>query len=245
MTEQTIPVEQFQRIRREMTRFLMTYQFAMDELTTKIEILQQEFHYLNDYNPIEHVASRLKTPESIIEKLHRKSLPVSLSSIRTNIQDIAGIRINCSFRQDIYEVSRMLLQQQDIALIEEKDYIRKPKESGYQSLHLIVSIPVFMSDRTERVPVELQIRTIAMDFWASLEHKIFYKYDRDVPERLRAELQEAAATAAVLDQKMERLHQEMQERRGEEEEENVVDLLLRERALQLPASLLSGEESHR
>ncbi|MFC4736344.1 GTP pyrophosphokinase family protein [Bacillus daqingensis] len=239
----SLNLHQLKRMKEELTRFMMTYQFALDEIVTKIEILQQEFHYMNDYNPIEHVNSRLKSPESIVEKLHRKHLPINLSSMRENIQDIAGVRVICSFQSDIYEISRMLQQQKDLDVLEVRDYIKEPKKSGYQSLHLLVRIPVFMSDRVEHVCVEIQIRTIAMDFWASLEHKIFYKYDRDVPARLRAELKEAADSAAALDRKMEKLHLEMKELKDKEEDpEGVFELILKDNRLRLPEAFLKQDD---
>lgn len=196
-------------VKVELTRFMMAYKFALDEMTTKINILKEEFHYIHDYNPIEHVSSRVKTPESIFKKMLRKGHPLTLSSIKDNLKDIAGIRITCSFISDIYEISNMLQQQKDVKLISCKDYISNPKPNGYQSLHLILEIPIFMSDREEIVPVEIQIRTIAMDFWASLEHKIFYKYNKEVPKDLIMELKDAATVASELDRKMERIHKEM------------------------------------
>ncbi|PRO66570.1 GTP pyrophosphokinase [Alkalicoccus urumqiensis] len=243
MAEQPpLQLQQLKKLKQEMTRFLMTYQFALDEITTKIEILQQEFHYMNDYNPIEHVSSRVKSPESMLTKLMRKNLPISLASMEEHLTDIAGVRVTCSFVSDIYEISRMLQQQKDVDVLEIKDYIQEPKESGYQSLHLLVRVPVFMSDRTKYVCVEIQIRTIAMDFWASLEHKIFYKYNRDVPDRLRQELQEAAASAAALDRKMEKLHLEMKEIKEENgPEEEAFELLLNNRRLTLPEAFLSED----
>ncbi|QKS70349.1 GTP pyrophosphokinase family protein [Paenalkalicoccus suaedae] len=242
-TVPSVPIHQLKKIKTEMTRFLMTYQFAIDEMTTKIEILQQEFHYMNDYNPIEHVNSRLKTPESMLKKLYRKDLPVSIDSMRANIKDIAGIRVTCSFISDIYEISRMLQNQRDVKVCEVKDYIENPKPTGYQSLHLLVEVPVFMSDRTESVPIEIQIRTIAMDFWASLEHKIFYKYDRDVPERLKRELKEAAVSAAALDHKMEKLHNEMKEIKSQDDDEDeMLELFLQNNRLRLPEAFIRENE---
>ena len=205
----TDQMENFKLISTKMKRFMLIYKFALAELETKIEILREEFQMIHDYNPIEHTISRIKSPESILKKVNRKSNDISLPIIREKVKDIAGIRITCSFISDIYRVVEMLCNQDDIKVVEVKDYIKKPKENGYQSLHLIVEIPVFMSDRKEFVPVEIQIRTIAMDFWASLEHKIFYKYDQFVPEHLLQELKEAADSAAALDQKMERLHNEV------------------------------------
>lgn len=192
-----------------MTRFLMGYKFALDEMNTKINILKDEFNYMHDYNPIEHVKSRLKSPESIMKKVMKKDCDLSLHSIKENIRDIAGIRITVSFISDIYKLSEMLASQKDINVIECKDYIEHPKPNGYQSYHMILEIPIFMSDREENVYVEIQIRTIAMDFWASLEHKIYYKYNKKVPSRLVNELKEAATTASALDKKMERLNKEI------------------------------------
>ncbi|ESU31836.1 hypothetical protein G3A_14525 [Bacillus sp. 17376] len=196
-------------MRNDLKRFSLIYKFALDEMNTKINILKEEFIHIHDYNPIEHCNSRLKSPESIIKKLTRKNLSFSIESIRENIKDIAGIRIICPFITDVYKISQMIENQKDIELVERKDYIRNPKPNGYQSLHLIIKIPVFMSDRVEMVFVELQIRTIARDFWASLEHKIYYKYEKEIPERIKKDLKEAAISAAELDLKMERINNEV------------------------------------
>ncbi|MDJ0393734.1 GTP pyrophosphokinase family protein [Rhodococcus sp. G-MC3] len=201
----------FAQLRNDFTRFMMSYKFGIDELMTKITILKEEFTHIHRYSPIEHVSSRLKTPESIVTKAGRKNCPLTLDDIRTNIVDIAGIRITCSFISDTYRIADMLSSQSDVKVLEVKDYIANPKPNGYKSLHVIVEIPVFMSDRVQPVPVELQIRTIAMDFWASLEHKIFYKYDGTIPAPLLTELTEAATKANELDVTMERLHDEVAE----------------------------------
>ncbi|WP_226435288.1 MULTISPECIES: GTP pyrophosphokinase family protein [Rhodococcus] len=185
----------------------MVYKFGIDEMMTKINILRDEFTYARAYNPIEHVKSRLKSPESILAKAERKGAPPTLEGIREYVRDIAGIRITCSFISDVYSIMEMITRQGDVAVIEIEDYIARPKPNGYRSVHVIVEIPVFMSDRVESVYVELQIRTVAMDFWASLEHKIYYKHDRDVPEELRDELRVAAETARDLDVRMEALHE--------------------------------------
>ena len=185
---------------------MMAYKFGLDEVMTKINILRDEFSYAHEYNPIEHIGSRLKTPESVVRKAMRKDSPLTFDGIRKTVLDVAGVRITCSFISDAYELSDMLTRQRDVTVVEVKDYIARPKDNGYKSLHVIVEIPVFMSDRVENVFVEVQIRTIAMDFWASLEHKIYYKYRRDVPEAILEELRAAAATAHELDMKMERLH---------------------------------------
>ncbi|MBT2684688.1 GTP pyrophosphokinase family protein [Bacillus sp. ISL-37] len=196
-------------MRNDLKRFSLIYKFALDEMNTKINILKEEFIHIHDYNPIEHCNSRLKSPESIIKKVIRKNLSISIESIRENIKDIAGIRIICPFITDVYKISQMIEKQRDIELVERKDYIKQPKPNGYQSLHLIIKIPVFMSDRVEMVFVELQIRTIAMDFWASLEHKIYYKYEKEIPERIKKDLKDAAISAAELDMKMERINNEV------------------------------------
>lgn len=231
-------------IKVELTRFLMAYKFALDEMNTKINILQQEFNYIHEYNPIEHTSSRLKSPESIYKKAVRKNVPFTLDAIREHIKDIAGIRITCSFRSDIYRLSDMIMSQKDVEVMAVKDYIKQPKPNGYQSLHLIIKVPVFMSDREERVPVEIQIRTIAMDFWASLEHKIYYKYKKEIPERLRTELREAAFTAADLDRKMEMLHEEINEIKTLEQEE-MNQLALEHGEFDLPIKLLEAVMSDR
>ncbi len=187
---------------------MVSYRFGITQLLTKVNILKDEFTHINLYSPIEHVASRLKTPESIIRKARRIGCPLTLDDVREQILDIAGVRITCSFISDTYRIAEMITSQPDIEVREVEDYIANPKPNGYKSLHLIVEVPVYLSDRVQRVPIELQIRTIAMDFWASLEHKIYYKFNREVPAELLAELTEAAETAHRLDVKMERLNDE-------------------------------------
>lgn len=197
------------RMREDFARFMMEYQFAADEVLTKVMILRKEFLHLHHYNPIEHVVSRIKTPESILDKVSRRGLEPSLDSIRENITDIAGIRITCSFIADTYRVLKTLTSQDDVRVLTVKDYIAQPKPNGYKSLHAIIEVPVFLSTGPVPVIVEVQIRTIAMDFWASLEHKIFYKYDGAVPAHLADELTEAAGAAEHLDRRMEQLHAEV------------------------------------
>lgn len=192
-----------------LTRFLMAYRFGIDEMMTKINILKAEFTYTHEYSPIEHVTSRLKEPKSIAAKAKRIGCPLTFEAMRATMHDIAGIRVVCSFIADAYRIADMLTQQGDVSVVEVKDYIKSPKRNGYKSLHLIVDVPVFMSDGAQPVRVEVQIRTIAMDFWASLEHKIYYKYDRAVPAELLAELTRAADVANELDVTMERLHDEV------------------------------------
>ncbi|MEH7484155.1 GTP pyrophosphokinase family protein [Neobacillus drentensis] len=219
-------MKELKALKVELTRFMMAYKFALDEMNTKINILKEEFNYIHDYNPIEHVKSRLKSPESIFKKVYRKGYDFSLSVIKEKIRDIAGIRVTCSFISDIYELSKMLANQKDIRVVDYKDYIKNPKPNGYQSLHLILEIPIFMSDRVETTNVEVQIRTIAMDFWASLEHKIYYKYNKEIPGHMLDELKEAATMAAGLDRKMERLHREIIEIKQADQEEEVEHMLL-------------------
>ncbi|MDO5681341.1 MAG: GTP pyrophosphokinase family protein [Propionibacteriaceae bacterium] len=198
------------RLRDDAERMLMEHRFAVEEILTKVNILREEFLHLHNYNPIEHVGSRVKTMESILNKAVRKGCEPTIECIREHIFDIAGVRITCSFIADTYEILRALASQNDVRVLEIKDYIKNPKASGYKSLHAIIEIPVFLSTGPVPVNVEVQIRTIAMDFWASLEHKIFYKYRGEVPPHLAGELRDAAATAAQLDARMERLHAEVQ-----------------------------------
>ena len=204
------PFDDALALRTEVVRFLTTYHFGIDEMMTKVNILRREFTVLHDYNPIEHVGSRVKTPEGILRKAVRKGVPIELDAIREQILDIAGVRVTCSFVSDTYRVRDLLAGQADVTVLEERDYIAHPKPNGYRSLHLLTRVPVFLSDRTEYVPVEVQIRTIAMDFWASLEHKIYYKYDGAVPETMLDELRAAASVATTLDLRMEALHEQVQ-----------------------------------
>lgn len=201
--------QETKNLKTDLTRFMMSYKFGLDEIVTKMNILKEEFHLIHEYNPIEHVNSRIKTPESILKKVKKLQLPFDLNTIKNEIRDIAGIRITCSFVSDIYRIQEMITSQPDIEVVAVKDYIKNPKASGYQSLHLILKVPIFLSDRTEKVFVEMQIRTIAMDFWASLEHKIYYKYNKEIPKELSNQLIEAAHTASLLDHKMESLNNEI------------------------------------
>lgn len=202
-------LDEIRLLRDDFARFMMPYKFGIDEVNTKISILREEFSQLHDYNPIEHVSSRLKTPESIVAKVVRKECDPSFEAIAETITDIAGVRITCSFCSDVYRVFELLTGQSDVRLVTAKDYIAQPKPNGYKSLHAIIEVPVFLSAGPKPVFVEVQIRTVAMDFWASLEHKIYYKYDKAVPQDLLDELKEAAETASRLDAKMERLHSEI------------------------------------
>lgn len=196
-------------LQRDFTRFRLRYKFAIDELTTKVGILREEFEETHDHNPIEHVRTRLKSPESIFSKAERIGCPLSIAEIQKQIHDIAGVRLTCAFESDVYWIADMLTSQSDVTVAQVEDYIAHPKPNGYRSLHLILEVPVYLSDHTEHVEVEVQIRTIAMDFWASVEHKIYYKFDGEVPPGLLDELRLAAATAHDLDARMARLRAEM------------------------------------
>ncbi|SIT68349.1 GTP pyrophosphokinase family protein [Microbacterium sp. RU33B] len=200
---------QLRAMRDEFQRFVIEYQFGLREVETKISILRDEFLQMHEYNPIEHVSSRVKTPDGIVEKVSRKGIDPDFASIRAHITDIAGVRVTCAFVNDAYRLFDLLTQQDDLTLRVVKDYIAQPKPNGYKSLHAIFEVPVFLSSGRVDVPVEVQFRTIAMDFWASLEHKIYYKYDSQVPSTLLAELKSAADTASELDARMERLHREL------------------------------------
>nr|WP_230206556.1 GTP pyrophosphokinase family protein [Microbacterium gorillae] len=185
------------------------YEFGLREIETKLTILRDEFQLMHDYNPIEHVSSRVKSLESLGDKVRRRGLSLDLEEVRANITDIAGVRVVCAFTRDAYRMFDLLTAQADVEVKLVKDYIAAPKANGYKSLHVIVEVPVFLSTGPVSVPVEVQFRTVAMDFWASLEHKIYYKYDGRVPDGLIAELTEAAGSAAELDDRMARLHAEL------------------------------------
>jgi putative GTP pyrophosphokinase len=207
--EVTVSLAELRSARDELQRFLLEYRFGLQEIETKIAILREEFQHLHDYNPIEHVSSRVKSPDSLVEKVSRKGIGADFASMREHITDIAGVRVTCSFVADTYRLFDLLTQQDDVTVRLVKDYIAQPKSNGYKSLHAIIEVPVFLSTGRVDVPVEVQFRTVAMDFWASLEHKIYYKYDRQVPDGLIAQLKDAADTAAELDSRMERLHRQV------------------------------------
>ena len=190
---------------RPVNELMTYYRCAIMEVETKFNVLNEEFSVQYDRNPIETIKSRLKSNESILKKLKRKELPFSLQSIEENINDVAGVRVICSFPEDIYMIADCLLNQDDIRLIERKDYIKNPKKSGYRSLHLIIEVPIFLKNQKKYMKVEVQLRTIAMDFWASLEHKLRYKknIDLDEIEVLEKELVECSEISATLDKRME------------------------------------------
>lgn len=189
----------------------LIYNAALKMIETRMDILNDEFQHVHQYNPIEHIKSRIKTPESIVKKLKRDGRESTISNMIKYINDIAGIRIICSFTSDIYRIADMISEQVDIKVLAVKDYITFPKASGYKSYHMIVTVPVFLSDRTVDTKVEIQIRTVAMDFWASLEHKIHYKFEGDVPEYIKTELVECAKMVSDLDIRMLKLNEEILE----------------------------------
>jgi putative GTP pyrophosphokinase len=193
-------------LRDEISRFLMRYRFGIAEVETKLNILRDEFSLVDGYNPIERISCRVKSIESVLEKADRKGIDLDLDAIRQGLSDIAGVRVVCSFVSDVYRIVQLLTSQDDITVLQVKDYIAQPKPNGYRSLHVILEVPVFLSGGAEPVRVEVQFRTIAMDFWASLEHKTYYKYETQVPQHLIDGLTDAAETAAHLDATMEQLH---------------------------------------
>ena len=181
---------------------MLIYNSALKEVGTKLEILNDEFQHVHQYNPIEYIKSRIKSPESIVKKLKRHGCESTISNMTEYINDIAGIRIVCSFISDIYRMAEMIGRQNDLTVVSVKDYIKHPKRSGYKSYHMLVTIPIFLSDRVIDTKVEIQIRTIAMDFWASLEHKIYYKFEGNAPEYISQELRECSGMISMLDAKM-------------------------------------------
>jgi putative GTP pyrophosphokinase len=190
---------------------MFLYNAALKEIETKLEILNDEFQHVHQYNPIEHIKTRIKSPESIVKKLKRYGYETSVENMIKYINDIAGVRLICSFTSDIYRLASMIGKQSDVKVISIKDYIKNPKESGYKSFHMLLSVPVFLSDRVVETKVEVQIRTIAMDFWASLEHKIYYKFEGHAPEFISEDLKACADMVSALDEKMLSLNESIQE----------------------------------
>ena len=188
---------------------ILVYNAALKQVQTKMEILNDEFQHVHQYNPIEHIKARIKTPESIVKKLKRAGKESTIQNMIEYVNDIAGIRIICSFSSDIYRIAAMIKEQKDINILLTKDYITYPKASGYRSYHMIVSVPVYLSDRIVDTKVEIQIRTVAQDFWASLEHKIHYKFEGEAPEHIRSELVECARMVSDLDARMLALNEEI------------------------------------
>ena len=186
---------------------MFLYNSALKEVRTKLEILNDEFIYVHKYNPIEYIKDRIKTPESIVKKLKRYGYDTDITDMINYINDIAGIRIVCSFTSDIYKIVEMIGKQNDFTVIMVKDYIRNPKESGYKSYHMLVTVPIFMGDQLMDIKVEIQIRTIAMDFWASLEHKIYYKFEGHAPAYISEDLKTCSDIVSDLDAKMLQLNE--------------------------------------
>lgn len=200
----------FYKMAFQFQQIMMIYESAIKQIETKLDILNKESKVSRKRNPIETVKSRIKTPDSIAKKLEKKNLPVTFESMMLNLNDIAGVRVICPYISDIYTVRDMLLKQPDIKLIHQHDYIDEPKESGYRSLHIVIEIPVYLSKTAHNVRVEIQLRTIAMDFWASLEHELHYKNDAVVPDSIRRELFRVAETIAMTDREMEEIALELQ-----------------------------------
>ncbi len=198
---------------------IFLYNSALKEVGTKLEILNDEFRHIHNYNPIEYIKSRIKTPESIVKKLKRNDYDSTIDNMVNHVNDIAGIRLVCSFTSDIYRLAEMIGRQNDLTVVSVKDYIKNPKDSGYKSYHMLVTVPIFLTDRVIDIKVEIQIRTIAMDFWASLEHKIYYKFEGDAPDYISRDLRECAGIVSMLDAKMLSLNEAILQAKEEQEEE--------------------------
>lgn len=195
-------------------RLMMEYHSVMMEVETRLNVLNADFSQEYNRNPFESIKSRLKSPESIYEKLRRRGFPITVESIRKNLTDVAGLRVICSFPDDIYRLAELLIQQDDIILERRKDYIQNPKENGYRSLHLILSVPIFLPSGKEYVKVEVQFRTIAMDFWASLEHKLKYKKDVADTDEIERQLKKCADSIEELDYQMQEIRNKIERSRG-------------------------------
>lgn len=202
-------VKQGKEFFKEFNTLMAYYRCAMMEIETKFNVLDEEYSLALDRNPINSIRARLKSVQSIFEKMKRKDIPVKIENIEDNIFDVAGVRVICSFTEDVYTLAQALLKQDDIILIEEKDYIKNPKPNGYRSLHLIVSVPIFLAKEKRYMKVEIQLRTIAMDVWASLEHQLHYKKDNEFTDELSAELLKCAGLSAELDSRMDKLREKI------------------------------------
>lgn len=215
--ESTVPqiADQFQKLVDDFFAVQCRYESAIRQVKTKLENLDAEFQMRHRRNPIHHMQTRLKSLQSIVEKLQRKQLSVTMDAAISFLTDIAGVRVICSYLDDIYTVARLLLQQDDVRLIRTRDYIREPKENGYRSLHLIIQVPIYLSVGKLLVPVEVQIRTIAMDFWATLEHQLRYKAIPTIPASISDELVQTATDIALLDQRMQRIHDQVDDLKRE------------------------------
>lgn len=196
---------------QELLEMQQLYNAAIKEIETKLDILNDEFKVRYMRNPIHHIESRLKSPQSMIKKLTRRHFEVSLESARRNLNDIAGIRVVCCYIDDVYHVADMLLRQSDLRLVDCTDYIKSPNYNGYRSLHLDIETPIYLAERTENVTVEVQIRTVAMDFWASLEHDLHYKSEKDIPADIVEQMVKSADEIAAIDQKMQDIYHRIQQ----------------------------------
>lgn len=221
-------LEMLEKNKKPMDLLMSYYKCAIMEIETKFKVLNQEYSLQYDKNPIESIKTRVKSYDSLLRKIRKKDIPLTLDSIEKNITDIAGVRVICSFPDDIYEIAESFLKQDDITLIEKKDYIQNPKPSGYRSLHLIVQVPIFLLNTKKLVTVEVQLRTIAMDFWASLEHKMRYKKNisPDQVKFLQDELSDCARQSAALDERMQNIRNVIIQNSPEEEDEEGIFLPL-------------------
>lgn len=213
MSQQTQEVRgevSMEELRKDYAQIRGVYAAAIQEIDARLKTLDSEFSFRHRHNPIHHIESRVKTLPSIIKKLHSLDIPVSIINAKKNLHDIAGVRVVCRYVDDIYRIANLLLSQDDIVLILEKDYIKKPKENGYRSLHFVVDVPVYMIDGKLFIPVEIQIRTVAMDFWATLEHGIRYKASEEVPPSIAKELRECADVITDTDYKMQKIFKTLQ-----------------------------------
>lgn len=216
MTESMIP-----NGKNEWACLLLMSKFGIDEISTKLNIINDEYRFLHDYNPIEHITSRTKSLPNIIEKLHRLELKPTPENARQRLNDIGGIRVICSVIEDVYTIAEQLGQQNDLTVLTVKDYIKHPKPNGYRSYHMIVEVPVFLTDRVAPVKIEIQIRTVAMDLWAGLEHKIYYKSGIQIPPSLQAKIKQAADDMAEIDQNLCSMKAEIAKYTGKEQKTEI------------------------
>ena len=192
---------------REVSELMLKYNFALQLLETQFNILIKEFEFKNKYNPVEHMKSRLKTEKSIIDKLNKKGYEVTTKNMISHVHDIIGIRIVCSFLDDVYDIVDIIKSSKQFKIKEEKDYIKNPKSTGYMSYHLIVLVPIYLNETVEHVEAEIQIRTSAMDFWASIDHKVQYKFPSEIPEEVKKEMYNCSLYIRKLDEKMQQLNE--------------------------------------
>ena len=216
--------DSLESLRQDYAQMRGVYAAAIREINARLETLNNEFSYRNRHNPIHHIESRVKSMPSIIKKLRTIGAPISMSSAKKHLHDIAGVRVVCRYVDDIYRIANLLLSQDDILLIYEKDYIKKPKENGYRSLHVVVDVPVYMIEGRLFIPVEIQIRTVAMDFWATLEHGIRYKATEEVPAQIGLELRECADVITDTDYKMQEIFKALQMVHDKEEDDPQLEL---------------------